>query len=64
MARDNLDLIWNKAVSKVGGSRNTLSNFKTVAKEFSKLANEQGYTLEQVKEEIITNYKATASFMI
>ena len=43
MTQDNLNLIWNKAVSVCGGMTNTQSNFNKVAQEFLHIAKAEGF---------------------
>lgn len=58
-----IDVVWNTAVSNVGGSRNTHENFKQIADEFSLHAKREGFSEAEIDREVSENYEATALFM-
>lgn len=61
--RQNIDIVWNNAVSKVGTLNNTLGNFSNIATEFTIQAKKDGYAKEEVKKEISENFQSTVGFM-
>ena len=60
---DNIDIVWNNAVSKVGGMQNTMGNFSNIVNEFAIQAEQAGFTQDEVKKEVQDNFKATCGFM-
>jgi hypothetical protein len=64
MERQNIDVVWNNAVSNVGGMTNTFQNFQNISKEFQKLAKEAAYDEMEIRKKIIETYEATALWMV
>ena len=66
MQKDKKEImvVWNEAVSKVGGNRNTIENFQNIAREFKSLAEKERYSTEEINKETNENYESTAKFMV
>lgn len=58
-----LSKLWNRAVSEVGGLRNTLSNFQRIFDRFYSLGVMEGFRESQINEYAQDIFKATSSFM-
>jgi len=56
----NLDLMWNTAVSKVGGNSNTLDNFRVVAFQFFRMAKDEGVDYIVAEKYVMDTYDAVA----
>lgn len=56
--------LWNQAVSEVGGTENTESNFWRIADRFRLLGAFDDLTMEEMTQEIKDNYEATSRFMV
>jgi len=60
---EKIEIVWNQAVSEVGGHSNTFNNFKVIMKRFYELAREKGISYEKAKAQPMGNLIATSEFM-
>ena len=61
-AKTPLDVLWNTAVRKVGGMKNTEDNFYKIGQQFMNDAKKAGYKEKEVRDYLAKQYKAVSKY--
>ncbi len=56
-AKKDINILWNNAVSLVGGRHNTKENFNTISNYFKEIALKEGYSLQDIDKQIKKDYE-------
>ena len=61
-AKTPLDVLWNTAVRKVGGMKNTEDNFYKIGQQFMNDAKKDGYKEKEVRDYLAKQYKDVSKY--